>query len=380
MKKLIFAIIIFIFLASFVSADMIVSRQTCEDGLTFVIENTGGYQFRPKDFTIIGTHYTGKTVKFDGIWRNLADDPVLQTSGREFLSNNTVPYYGDYIINITRVEQIDEHILENGKSKVLFEESMTFPITCNEQAFECSKINLKIDDCYTFDDNYFGVFSGIGDQPGFNYKKFNFKFIGKGHLFENITPKKSQFGEIGPGKYFITFPVNSTTDWTIANINSCDQERFQGSAVRERCTLPKKCSADSECDSYEYCDIDNGGFCRIFLCSKCEIPINGTCVSKCNDKNICTEDSCMDDGSCKNAKIDSCCLNDSECGESSICETKKCTENKCQSFEKECTDTKDPCVLGKCSEEKKGCIYEVNPDCRISWLQKIIDWFYGFFR
>lgn len=362
-----------------VSAELIITKTSCNDGLSFVVDNTGGYDFRSKDFTIIGTHASGKKVKFDGVWRNLADDPTLAQTGRIFLSNMTMPFYGDYTINVTRVRQIDTFLEGGTTSKIVFSESSEFDVACEEQAFECNKIDLKIDDCYTANGRYYGIFSGIQDQSGFYpYNRFNFKFVGRAHIYENETPEGLMMNEISPGRYYATFPVSGKTDWTSVGINGCDDKRYERTSQKIECRTAITCTDDSQCDDFEYCNTDQGGICEVNLCNICEKPKNHACVPKCDDANLCTADTC-EQGFCKNAAIPNCCMNSSDCGQNTLCKTNLCVDNRCALSQKECNETNDPCIVGKCDDEK-GCTYQIDENCRVGWLQKIIDWFRNFFN
>lgn len=364
-------------LASLANAEIIVSRENCTDGLTFVIENTGQYRFRPMDFKIVGIHNSGKTLLFDGIWRNLGEQVGSRTSGMQFLSNNSMPYYGDYVINVTRIVQDENHLI-NGKPEITFSESTEFKVTCEEQAFECSKVNLKIDDCYSVNGNFYSVLSGIGKQIEFNpYKRFNIKISSRSELINNETPQDVSMGEVDAGRYYISFPHIGKA-WATMNINGCDVERYGNTYTKRECNFARECTDDSECGTNEYCNTDKQGVCEQVICTECERPNNHTCLPKCSDNNACTNDICIE-GSCSQTIIPNCCQTAVDCGQNTICNTNLCINNRCDSSAKVCNETSDECIIGSCDDEK-GCTYTIDDSCRIGWLQRIINWITGFFR
>ncbi len=364
--------------ASLASAEMIVRNASCADGLTLVVDNTGTYDFRAKDFTIVGTHvWSGRTIKFDGIWRNLADIPHRRLSGRMFLSNNSVEDYGPYIINVSRVSQVDSHLV-GGAGYVTYRESKIVRVECEEKAFECSKVNLNIDECYTVGERYVGIISGVGGQRGFSKEKFSLKMVGRGHIYENLTPDDTVISEIASGRYYVSFLAPSFTDWTTVSIDGCDYERFPKTYDKEKCILPRACAKDTDCKDYERCNTNIGGFCEAVICDECEKAKGHVCVARCDDGNPCTADSCIS-GVCESRKMTGCCIDDSGCGNETACRKEVCANNRCVIREKECKGTDDPCVVGRCDDDK-GCVYSVNPLCRASFLQRIVDWFVSFFR
>ncbi len=140
----------------------------------------------------------------------------------------------------------------------------------------------------------------------------------------------------------------------------------------------KTCTADSECNAASpepgavpyYC---YKGICKGFQCAKDEDcgakqgcnSFTYTCFDKstgctvtadCDDKDSCTLETCLPDGTCKHDPIFACCATLGDCEDGSDCTTDACTNGKCTwtpkgvccTADKECNDGK-PCTQDLCS-------------------------------
>jgi hypothetical protein len=67
------------------------------------------------------------------------------------------------------------------------------------------------------------------------------------------------------------------------------------------------CISDEECNSNQYCD-KSDFLCEELDCGICEKAINHGCVARCDDKNPCTTDECIN-GECNFIATEGCILN-----------------------------------------------------------------------
>ena len=138
------------------------------------------------------------------------------------------------------------------------------------------------------------------------------------------------------------------------------------------CDDKNVCTADS-CNATKGCsNIPNTAACDAdgSKCTVNDVCNNGTCIAgakkTCQDGDACTTDKCdAGSGACSNPIIVGCggnCATDGHCDDKELCTTDKCVAGKCQNsaFTGKCDDSNpctegDACIKGKCDGLAKDC-------------------------
>ncbi|NUN14217.1 MAG: hypothetical protein HUU55_11335, partial [Myxococcales bacterium] len=119
------------------------------------------------------------------------------------------------------------------------------------------------------------------------------------------------------------------------------------------------CAADNDCDDGNVCTTDS---CIDNTCA--HVPTTGCCTQNvhCDDMNPCTTDTCTE-GQCFYSKQPNCCQSAADCDDQLVCTTDQCDQSKgcthtqntlaCNDFDP-CTEG-DTCTAGKCIGTKLGC-------------------------
>lgn len=133
-----------------------------------------------------------------------------------------------------------------------------------------------------------------------------------------------------------------------------------GGCADGACTYSNSCcKANSECDDKSLCTADScvGGKCQFKTIPNCCMG-NGDCI----DNNNCTLDSCAGPGGqCAFNTIGGCCLSSTSCNDNVACTNDVCVANKCINTntccaaDKDCDDKDNVCTTEKCVSTK--CVF-----------------------
>lgn len=130
------------------------------------------------------------------------------------------------------------------------------------------------------------------------------------------------------------------------------------------------CRQNRDCADTQFCNPNE--VCESLSCGDCRYPTNHACMDKCDDNNICTQDTC-NAGACENQYITNCCLTDKNCNDGLICTKETCMNYRCN-YELVSCQKKDECSVPTC-KEFIGCTSDVNQTC-VKEKNKI----YSFFK
>ena len=133
-------------------------------------------------------------------------------------------------------------------------------------------------------------------------------------------------------------------------------------------------------------DICTSDECDVLTCTCVHIPIQDCCEvsADCDDGNVCTQGSCIDQGfafpKCEHTAVAGCCNEDLECDDGNPCTDDSCVNHKCRN---PATTTPDCCMsdadcdyldecslVSYCDLEANTCIVIMNPNpgpCACCW-------------
>ncbi len=117
---------------------------------------------------------------------------------------------------------------------------------------------------------------------------------------------------------------------------------YKGICKGFQCATDQDCKANQGCNTFTYLCFDKTTLCTV--------------NADCDDKDPCTLEQCLPDGTCKHDPIFGCCQSLADCDDGSDCTTDACTGGKCVwtpkgvccTADKECDDGK-PCTQDLCS-------------------------------
>ncbi|MFK7988403.1 MAG: MYXO-CTERM sorting domain-containing protein [Sandaracinaceae bacterium] len=154
-------------------------------------------------------------------------------------------------------------------------------------------------------------------------------------------------------------------------------------------TAGTECRASTgECDEAEVC-LGSTAVCPLdgvrsdgsacgdsLMCNGAETCQRGVCVDEaaftCDDRNLCTTDSCMEPSGCTNAVDPSCCNADVGCEDSDVCTSGRCSGpggtctqapiTGCCVTDSDCEDS-NACTATRCDLASNRCVVTGVPDC-----------------
>ena len=137
--------------------------------------------------------------------------------------------------------------------------------------------------------------------------------------------------------------------------NDCDAQTDEATCDDKNPCTDDVCAGAEGCkpaNNTAKCDADSS------VCTQNDACLNGACVAgktiECEDKNVCTTDSCDPKDGCKftNAEGVTCDADDTLCTVSDSCKGGECVPGK-----KKACASDDPCVEGKCEIGTGKCLY-----------------------
>jgi hypothetical protein len=121
--------------------------------------------------------------------------------------------------------------------------------------------------------------------------------------------------------------------------------------------VPNCCLDTAECDDKNVCTIDSCNFAH--QCQHQLLPGDVCCntVADCDDKNVCTQDSCAAAGmACQHTQADAnCCMTNKDCNDKDPCTQDTCSANQCGhkyiccASDKDCDDGDNVCTNDSCA-------------------------------
>ncbi len=158
-----------------------------------------------------------------------------------------------------------------------------------------------------------------------------------------------------------------------SNVWSGSKAFIDDVVLDQGCTKAAGCSVDADCD--------DGLGATTGTCSQ------GACVwtagagycennTPCNDKNVCTADSCGENFACGNVELPDCCTKTAECNDDNPCTQDVCSASKCKHTAApgsvccnsvgDCDDS-NPCTLDSCPVVGLPCQHtQTDPTCCVS--------------
>ncbi len=147
---------------------------------------------------------------------------------------------------------------------------------------------------------------------------------------------------------------------------------------------PVVCEDDAICDDgvfcngAETCDIAEGeteGVCvdgtEPCAADECDedtdtCPVICETDADCDDSDVCTTDTCGDDGACDNAAIDACCNTDADCADGEVCVNNACTTACADATDCDDGDAcngDETCDADDAAADAAGCVAGTALDC-----------------
>ncbi|MCK4967494.1 MAG: hypothetical protein KAS12_00440 [Candidatus Aenigmarchaeota archaeon] len=123
---------------------------------------------------------------------------------------------------------------------------------------------------------------------------------------------------------------------------------------------PLKCTTNENCSKAQYCKTDTQQ-CLELDCGGCDIITNHTCVSTCDDSNLCTVDFCSVNNTCEHNITENCCQTNTDCNDNLSCTSETCTNNKCF-YQNITCEVSNSCEISLCVEPQ-GCKIYNKTDC-----------------
>lgn len=123
---------------------------------------------------------------------------------------------------------------------------------------------------------------------------------------------------------------------------------------------PLECTTNENCSKTQYCKVSTKQ-CLELDCGKCDKIENHTCVSTCDDNDICTVDFCSTSGTCEHNITANCCKSNTDCNDNLFCTNETCINNRC-SYQNITCATSNSCEIGLCVEPS-GCKVYNKTDC-----------------
>ena len=230
---------------------------------------------------------------------------------------------GKYMIKINAREDINE-----------------YSVNCPGLQFSCKLFSTEIYRCDVYNNTYYALFEtkNLGKYERTFNPKTDLTYIISDRVISSeidIITNKLEAQTIGDNRYLLKFITGKNVEQFHIKMPIC--KSFYSFI---KCGLPQKCTSDSECFDFEYCDNE----CKRLNCSENERVFDHKCAS---------------------------CFYDGECDDSLVCTEDKCKDNKCFHEPVVCK-AKDRCSTSIC-KEPKGCSDEVDLECKKRMLEEELD-------
>ncbi|NOR85850.1 hypothetical protein GQ473_07080 [archaeon] len=164
-----------------------------------------------------------------------------------------------------------------------------------------------------------------------------------------------------PGNDYLQVFVNCD------NTNCNTSSGFSDSYMLLFKITPLECITNENCSKTQYCKVSTKQ-CLELDCEICDKIENHTCISTCDDADICTVDFCGAKGICKHNITESCCQSDTDCNDNLFCTNETCINNKCLYKNITC-ESSNPCEMGLCIEPTGCKIYNIT-NCTNDLIKK----------